>query len=320
MAGGSSEPGRSVTSRVLAILAAFDADHAELTLTDIARRGGLALPTAHRLVRELEAARMLVRDAQGRFHVGHRLWELGQLAPRRLLEVAHPWMQELYAGTGENVHLAVRDGMEVLYVHKVYGRHAVPIVSRVGGRLPMHPTGVGKVLLAYEAGWFVTSYLSRELERPTPHTITEPGRLARELAAVRAQGHAYTYEEMTLGSCSAAAPIIPASSAAFGNAAGSMRSTSAAGSTYAAASGQAAGSGNGAGHLGEAAATGTSREHPAEAGGDIGDRPIAALGIVLSSHRARELPRLVEPLLAAAREIARAYGAATAAPPVTPAR
>ncbi|MDH2425605.1 IclR family transcriptional regulator [Sphaerisporangium sp. TRM90804] len=248
MSGGSGEPGRSVTSRVLAVLGAFDTGHQELTLTDIARRSGLALTTAHRLVRELEGWQALSRGDDGRYHVGLRLWELGQLGSGRLREVAHPWLQELFGATGENVHLAVRDGLEVLYVDKVYGRRAVPILSRTGTRLPMHPTGVGKALLAYETEWFIGSYLARKLERPTPHTVTEPGRLARELASVRARGYALTYEEMTLGSCSAAAPIM------------------------------------------------------------VDGRPVAAVGVVLSSRRARELPRLVEPLLDGARQIARAYG------------
>lgn len=253
MSGGSREPGRSVTSRVMAVLCAFDADHRRLTLTAIAERSGMALSTAHRLVRELEASHALTRDPDGRYHIGSRLWELGQLAPSRLREVAHPWLQELFAATGENVHLAVRDGMEVLYVVKVYGVHAVPIMSRTGARLPMHATGVGKALLAHEPDGFIAAYLTRELERPTPHTITEPGRLARDLAAVRAQGYAFTSEEMTLGSCSAAAPII------------------------------------------------------------VDGRPIAAVGIVVSSRRVRELPRLVEPLLTGARAIARAYGLDTSA-------
>ncbi|MEU4579792.1 IclR family transcriptional regulator [Nonomuraea sp. NPDC023979] len=246
MSGGAREPGRTVTSKVLAILGAFDATHRELTLTQISERSGVALATAHRLVGELERWQALSRDPGGRLRVGLRLWELGQLAPGRLREVAQPWLQELFASTGENVHLAVRDGMEVLYVDKVYGRRAVPIVSRTGGRLPMHPTGVGKALLAHEPDWFVQSYLARTLERPTAHTITEPGRLARELAAVRAQGHALTYEEMTAGSCSAAAPVL------------------------------------------------------------VEGRAIAAVGIVLAARRARELPRLVEPLRAAAAGIARA--------------
>lgn len=248
MAGGSREPGRTVTSRVLAILGAFDAEHPRLTLTELATRSGVAPATAHRLVRELEGWQALTRGPDGRLSVGLRVWELGQLAPTRLRDVAHPWLQELFSGTGENVHLAVRDGLEVLYVDKVYGRRAVPIVSRTGGRLPMHPTGVGKALLAHEPDWFVRAYLERGLERPTPHTITEPGRLARDLAAVRERGYALTYEEMTLGSCSVAAPVL------------------------------------------------------AEG------RAVGALGIVLSSRRARELPRLAEPLLAAAAGVARAYG------------
>ncbi|MFG1706659.1 IclR family transcriptional regulator [Nonomuraea sp. M3C6] len=245
MAGGSREPGRSVTSKVLSILGAFDAAHPQLTLTDLARRSGLPLSTAHRLVGELEEWQALSRAPDGRLRVGLRLWELGQLAPGRLRELAHPWLQELFVTTGENVHLAVRDGLEVLYVDKVNSRRAVPIVSRTGGRLPMHPTGVGKALLAYEPDWFVKSYLARKLERPTGHTITEPGRLARELAAVRAQGYALTYEEMTLGTCSAAAPIL------------------------------------------------------------VDGRAVAALGVVVSYRRARELPRLVEPLLTATAGISK---------------
>ncbi|MFI6499003.1 IclR family transcriptional regulator [Nonomuraea typhae] len=242
--------GATVTSKVLAILAAFDADHPQLTLTEVARRSGLALSTAHRLVGELLAWQALGRGPDGRLRIGLRLWELGQLAPGKLQDVARPWLQDLFAATGENVHLAVRDGLEVLYVDKVYGRRAVPIISRVGSRLPMHPTGVGKALLAHEPGWFVDAYLSRKLERPTSHTITEPGRLARELATVRAQGYALTYEEMTLGSCSAAAPIL------------------------------------------------------------VDGRAIAAVGIVLSSRRARELPRLIDPLLKVATGVALAWGAA----------
>ncbi|MEU6780126.1 IclR family transcriptional regulator [Nonomuraea angiospora] len=255
MAGGAREGGRSVTSKVLAILGAFDSAHPQLTLTDVARRSGLPLSTAHRLVAELEEWQALSRAPDGLLRVGLRLWELGQLAPGRLQDLAHPWLQELFATTRENVHLAVRDGLEVLYVDKVYGRRAVPIVSRTGGRLPMHPTGVGKALLAYEPDWFVKSYLARKLERPTPHTITEPGRLARELAVVRAQGYALTYEEMTLGTCSAAAPIL------------------------------------------------------------VDGRPVAALGIVLSSRRARELPQLIDPLLSTAAAIATAIPPAAGSGP-----
>lgn len=210
MSGRCGQPGKSVTSRVVEILGAFDSVHTGLTLSEVARRSGLALSTAHRLVHELEGAGLLARDSAGNFHIGLRLWELGQLANSRLREVAHPWLQELFDSTKENVHLAVRDGFEVLYVDKVYGRRAVPIVSRVGGRLPMHTTGVGRALLAFQPSWFLHAYLQRKLERPTPFAITERGRLSRELAATRSRGWAVTKEEMTLGSCSLAAPIYDA--------------------------------------------------------------------------------------------------------------
>jgi len=176
-------------------------------LTDVARRTGLPLSTVHRLIAELVRWRALDPDPAGGYRVGLRLWEVAQLAPGSLRETAQPWLQELLDTAGENVHMAVRAGMEVLYVDKIFERGAVPIVSRVGGRLPMHPTGVGKALLAFQPDGFVRSYLAQPLSRPTGYTIAEPARLARDLSEVRLRGWAVTYEEMTLGSCSLAAPV-----------------------------------------------------------------------------------------------------------------
>jgi DNA-binding IclR family transcriptional regulator len=209
MAGGIRDPRTSVTSRVLAILGAFDVDHPTLTLSDIARRANLPVATAHRLVGELVTWGALSRGSDGGYTVGVRLWEVGLLSPlhTRLREVALPYLQGLHSAVRENVHLAVRDGDEALYVEKVTGHRSVPIISRVGGRLPLHATGVGKALLAHQSPAFVTALLSRPLERCTPYTVTEPGRLARELTLVRQRGWAQTREEMTLGSCSVAVPV-----------------------------------------------------------------------------------------------------------------
>jgi DNA-binding IclR family transcriptional regulator len=209
MAGNTADPGRSVVSRVLAILDAFDVEHPRLSLSDIARRAGLSLPTTHRLVGEIAAWRGLERDDDGMYRVGLRLWEVGLLGPlhTRLREVAMPFLQGLYETTRENVHLAVRDGFDALYVEKLSGHRSVPIISRIGGRLPMHATGVGKALLAWSDEDLVDEALRRPLERPTAYTITEPGRLRQELASTRQTGYAVTREEVTLGSCSVAVPI-----------------------------------------------------------------------------------------------------------------
>ncbi|GAA4978950.1 IclR family transcriptional regulator [Kineococcus glutinatus] len=208
MAGGSSQPGRTVTARALAVLFAFDEDHSHLSLSEIARRAGLPLTTAHRIVGELEQAQALERLEDGVYVVGRRMWQLGLLAPthRELRESSLPFMEDLYAATGENVHLAVREGTSALYVERLHGRRSVPLVSRAGVRLPLHATGVGKVLLAHAPADVVREVLAQP-ERITGHTITEAGRLQRELAAVRRNGYASTAEEMTLGTCSVAVPV-----------------------------------------------------------------------------------------------------------------
>ncbi len=210
MAGRTSQPGQSVTSRVLAILDAFDISHPRLSLSEISRRSGLPLATAHRLVNELVTWRGLHRCDDSRYEVGVRLWEVGLLGPLhiRLREIALPFMQTLYEATRENVHLAVRDGNDALYVEKLAGHRSVPIVSRIGGRLPLHATGVGKALLAHESTEFRGDYSSRPLARPTRYTIAEAGRLQADLEQTVQRGYAVTREEMTLGTCSIAAPIL----------------------------------------------------------------------------------------------------------------
>ena len=210
MAGRTANQGQSVTSRVLAILDTFDISHTHQSLSDIARRAGLPLATAYRLVGELVAWRGLARRDDGHYEIGVRLWEVGLVGPLhlRLREVALPFLQTLYEATRENVHLAIRDGNEVLYVEKLAGHRSVPIISRNGGRLPLHATGVGKALLAHETPEFRRDYLSRPLKRPTPYTVVEPGRLVADLEHTVKRGYAVTTEEMTLGTCSVAAPIL----------------------------------------------------------------------------------------------------------------
>ena len=197
-------------SRVLAILGSFDAEHRALTLSEIARRAGLTLPTAHRLVGELTGWGALRRTAGGRYVIGRRLWDLGLLAPVQtgLRDVAAPFLQDLYGATKATVHLAVRDGTQALYLDRLSGHGSVPLVSRVGARLPLHATGVGKVLLGYAPGEVRHAVLSQPLERFTPYTIVAPGRLEEELARVPGDGYATTSEEMTLGACSIAVPVL----------------------------------------------------------------------------------------------------------------
>jgi DNA-binding IclR family transcriptional regulator len=208
MAGNSSAPGVSVASRALALVGAFDEEHRRLSLTSLASRAGLPLATAHRLVAELVQWGALARTSSGDYVVGRRLWDVGLLAPLQagLVELASPYLHDLYAATLATVHLAVRDGTEVLYLDRLRGSTSVPIVSTVGSRLPMHATGVGKVLLAH-APPEVQHQVLADLNRITAYTVTQPGRLRRQLLLTLRDDYATTTEEMSLGACSVAVPV-----------------------------------------------------------------------------------------------------------------
>jgi DNA-binding IclR family transcriptional regulator len=208
MAGNTSSPGASVTTRVFAVLDSFDAGHREQRLSDIARRADLPVPTVHRLVRDLTSWGALMRNPDGTYSIGARLWDLGLLTPTHtgLREIASPFLHDIYAATLATVHLAVRDGAAALYLDRVSGHASVPVVSRIGSRLPLHATGVGKVLLAH-APEDVQQAVLADLHRVTPYTVVQPGRLRTELARVRQEGFAQTSEEMSLGACSVAVPV-----------------------------------------------------------------------------------------------------------------
>lgn len=198
----------TVTARALSLLGAFDDRHRRLTLTELARRAEMPMPTAHRLVGELVTWGALARTSTGEYVIGRRLWDLGLLAPVQsgLRELASPYLHDLYGATLATVHLAVRDGSEVLYLDRLAGHASVPVVSSVGSRLPMHATGVGKVLLAHAPADVQADVLAH-LTRITPYTVTQPGSLRRQLAKVLRDDHATTTEEMSLGACSIAVPI-----------------------------------------------------------------------------------------------------------------
>jgi DNA-binding IclR family transcriptional regulator len=207
MAGGGLA-GRSVTSRALAVLDAFTPSSRRLSLSEIAARSGTPLSTAHRLLAELVAWGALRRRADGRYEIGPKLWDLGLLAPvqTELREVAHPFLLDVHTATRDTVHLAVRDGLRALYVERISGRESVPVISSVGSRLPLHATGVGKVLLAWAPDDVVEAALAA-LTPETPRTVVDAEQLRRQLAEVRRRGFARTSDEMSLGAASLAVPV-----------------------------------------------------------------------------------------------------------------
>ena len=196
-------------ARTFAVLEAFTPERPSLGLSEIARRTGLPLSTTHRLLAELCAAGALERDGGGTYRVGLRLWEIASLAPRGvpLREAALPFLEDLYEVTHENVQLGVREGHDVIYIERIAGRRAVGVLTRVGGRFPLHASGIGLVLLAHAPERVQREVLEERLQRFSEYTITDPARLKRVLAQVRRDGVAVSDRQVTNDAVSVAAPI-----------------------------------------------------------------------------------------------------------------
>ncbi|MFJ2114357.1 MULTISPECIES: IclR family transcriptional regulator [unclassified Streptomyces] len=210
MRGGKDPAGTgSVTARALQVLEVFTPARRELRLAEISRHCGLPLTTTHRLVGELTCWGALEREPGGAYRIGLRLWEIASLAPRGLglRETALPYLSDLGRLTRENVQLAVREELDVVYVERLAGREAVGVLTRVGGRFALTPTGVGLVLLAYAPPEIQERALAQPLVRHTEKTLTGPDEIRRRLAEVRRTGVAISEQQVTMDAVSVAAPV-----------------------------------------------------------------------------------------------------------------
>jgi DNA-binding IclR family transcriptional regulator len=183
--------GESVVARVVRVLEAFTTDEQALSVTEIARRSALPVATASRLVAELAAHGLLVRSG-GAVRVGVRMWELAQRASPTLSlrEAAMPFLEDLHAVIGQHVQLGVLDGDEVLFVERMSAPNAVVNYTRIAGRLSLHASSSGLVLLAHAPVDQQERVLASPLQRLTPHTPTRPQQVRATLADIRRQGYA----------------------------------------------------------------------------------------------------------------------------------
>ncbi|MFE4664679.1 IclR family transcriptional regulator [Streptomyces sp. NPDC056716] len=183
----------SVLSRTVRIIEAFSPDEPVLTVSEIARRSGLHVATASRLVGELVAHGLLSRDADRRVRLGVRLWELVTRASPTLSlrNTALPFMEGVHDVVGHHVQLGVLDGEEVLFLERLTAPGSVVNYTRIAGRLPLHASSSGLVLLAHSASAVKEHVLASPLTVYTPDTPATPARLRSLLAEVRSRGYAY---------------------------------------------------------------------------------------------------------------------------------
>ncbi|MFD5266235.1 IclR family transcriptional regulator [Streptomyces sp. NPDC058335] len=201
--------GESVLSRAVRIFEAFTPEEPALTVSQISRRTGLHLATASRLVTELVSHGFLARDADRRVRIGVRLWELGTRASPTLSlrDAAMPFMEGVHDVVGHHVQIGVPEGDEVLFLERLTEPGAIINYTRIAGRLPLHVSSSGLVLLAHGPAELQERILAGPLPAHTRHTITTATVLRSTLAAVRQQGYAYCpgyFHEDALG---IAAPV-----------------------------------------------------------------------------------------------------------------
>ncbi|MBT2268970.1 IclR family transcriptional regulator [Rhodococcus erythropolis] len=196
--------------KALALLTAFSGDARLLGVSDLARRTGLPKSTAFRLLGVL-VAWGLVERVGTRYSVGMRLGKLAELAgspvSMDIRDIALPYLQDLYETTHETVHLAVSDGLDILYVEKIFGHNRVSTPSRVGGRINAGCTALGKAMLAF-ADAEVVGQVFQHMRPLTAHTIASANVLGQQLEAVRRLGVAYDREESSIGVTCVGAPVL----------------------------------------------------------------------------------------------------------------
>lgn len=178
------------TLRVLDLLS----DGRRRTLTEISQALGISPSTAYRLLTTLERHRYVQRDPEaGGYRLGLACLELARAYgdANDLRRVALPELERLRDETFETVHLGVLDKMEVVYLEKLPGLHAIGLMSsRVGARAPAYCTAVGKAMLAFQEPEEVRRHFeSVGLRRYTPRTITDLDALMEHLALVRERGY-----------------------------------------------------------------------------------------------------------------------------------
>ncbi|MEU6408042.1 IclR family transcriptional regulator [Microbispora sp. NPDC046933] len=184
--------GESSIARAVRIFATFTPDDVSLQVSEIARRTNLHIATASRLIAELTAHGLLERGPNREVRVGVKMWELASRASPTLSlrNAAMPYLEDMHAVVGQHAQLGILDGLDVLFIERLSARDAIVNYSRIAGRLPLHISSSGHVLLANGPLELQEHILSRPLQRYTDRTITTPEELRAALDDTRRRGYA----------------------------------------------------------------------------------------------------------------------------------
>src|SRR5438105_10658174 len=189
--------------RALLIIETLAEDDEGYRLSDLAVRTGLSTSTAHRLLTTLAGRRVVQFGRDGsKWHVGAQSFVVGSTFVRRrnFATQAMPYLRKLRDQTRETANLAVVDDESIVVLTRMESREIMRSLTKVGGRVAMVASGVGKAVLATYSDEDVNAIIRRQgMPRLTEKSIVRPSDLFRELEAVRRQGYAVDDEEARMG-------------------------------------------------------------------------------------------------------------------------
>lgn len=195
-------------ARAIEILRALAGAGRGLGVTEVSERIGVAKPTAHGLLRTLEAGGLVSQDHEtGRYGLGPALLEFGNayLETHELRARSVVWADSLANRAGEAVWVVVPSGDHVLVVHHAFRPEGAIQMLEVGAVLPWHACALGKAVVAHLAD--PGDLLAGPLSPLTGSTIVDPAALKEQLATVRAAGYATEDGEAAIGDAGIAAPV-----------------------------------------------------------------------------------------------------------------
>lgn len=202
--------GVRAVERAVDVLAALAAAETPQTLTEVAVRAGLTLPTTLRLLRTLSAKRLIVAREGGHYALGGRVLELSHAYLRQLdvVSVARPFLTAARNQVNETVVLVVRSGDAWAPIISVEATQPIRRVMRPGETTPLYASGTGKLLLAAESDDEVEAYLARtRLEPFSNTTVIDSDVIRTQIAEIRECGYSCSINERGAGGVGVSAPI-----------------------------------------------------------------------------------------------------------------
>lgn len=181
----------STLSKGLAILEKLTTLKAGMGVSELSREMGLTKSNTFRLLQTLSALGYVRREPDKSYAATLKTWQVGRSVVENLniRAAASQMMLYLSEETKETIYLAVRDGLNVIYIDKVESTKPIRSWNPIGGTAPIHCVGTGKAILAADYRQ-LREQVVNSLQRFTDKTITDMDVLDKDMSETRLRGYA----------------------------------------------------------------------------------------------------------------------------------